>query len=214
MRSRPRRLGLALLLALVVTSGAGCSRAMRDEKLAPGWTHAKALAVVKLAIDNAHERSGGEALHPQAKVEAEDAALLAQCDVRRDSIGYPVPGTSFVLPFFQCARGRVREGLISIVTGGFAIGLVVDLLVFFPFGYSHRGVFVETPAPGLDEGGMGFYAARPDRKVVYFDLDDRWLWRTNRMDEIAEAFEFLVREAKQGKRGGGAAPAAAPAQGE
>src|SRR5205814_2224868 len=79
-------------------------------------------------------------------------------------------------------------------------GFAADLLVFFPFGYSHHAVIVEIPAPGMPALGNGYFVSEEGAKVVLYDDDDRWLRRENRIDDIAEALEFLARE----QRGPGA----------
>jgi hypothetical protein len=195
-----RRPGTTLALAalaLALAAAAGCSHDMRDAQLSPKWTHASALEVAKIAVEAARQSGGGALggpLTPRALFDPTLPGALAGATVRYERMTWPAPGSGAALPFLEMARDRPLAGVLGLLTLQFAYGFVADLVVFFPFGYSHRAVLVEVPAPGLPAMGNGYFISDEGMKVLFYDDDDRWLWRANRMDDIAEAFEFLARE--------------------
>jgi hypothetical protein len=197
---RTRALVLSLLVSIAAAAASGCTYDMSKEQISPLWTHESAVERANEAIRAARQHGAGRGgpLTSRSYLDLNNREVLAHCEVRKQSVGWPIPGATAALPFLEISRGRAYQGVIEVLTLMPVYGLVADLLVFSPFGYSCHAVIVEYPQQGNPELGNGYFYSRENWVPLFYDEDDRWLWRENRMDSIAEALEFLVREAKAG----------------
>lgn len=187
----------AALGALVLGAAAGCSTDMRDADLSARWTHASACEMVRAAVESARARGPGGLggpLTPRAAGDLTRPGALANATVRLESMTWPAPGSGLAMPFLLMSRGQALAGVVNLLTLQWVYGFAADLLIFFPFGYSHRAVIVEIPAAGMPAIGNGYFISEEGTGVIFYDDDDRWFWRANRIDDIAEALEFLARE--------------------